>query len=554
MSNPSRPLTPITAASPQSDANYSSPLATGAGYGTDTQAGLPMANPTAPAESPLSPYRDTFFKNYGINPFIEVANDPLSTFALDVDTGSYTFGRNQLKHGQLPPKDSIRTEEYLNAFNYAYPQPPSGKFGIYTELGPSYFGAEDNRLLRIGVQGKEILDRQRKDAVLTYVVDVSGSMNQASRLDLVRQSLQFLVTQLRPTDQIGIVIYGTAARVALEHTPVSDKAKILNVINSLRPEGSTNVEAGLTLGYEQASKAFKNGLVNRVILCSDGVANVGETGPDAILKRIRQASENGITLTTLGFGMGDYNDTLMEQLANQGDGQYAYIDTLAEAQKLFGPDLTSTLQIIAKDTKIQVSFNPATVEQYRLLGYENRDIADEDFRNDKVDAGEIGSNHSVTALYEVRLTPGASQGDLATVYLRYKDVDDYQRVTELNRKVSLDQLVSFRDASSGFKLATAVAEYAEILRQSVFARSGKLSEVMSLAQSLQTQQPQNQQLQEFTTLVQKAAQLQLPQAAPFSAASVDAVVNASQNPAKLPDWQVYLLKQLGGAAVASSTR
>ncbi|MEZ0373644.1 MAG: von Willebrand factor type A domain-containing protein [Candidatus Sericytochromatia bacterium] len=508
---------------------------------------MPSAGQSGEPENPLTPYRDTFFKNYGVNPFIEAGTDPLSTFALDVDTGSYSYGRNELNHNQLPPKDSVRTEEYLNAFSYYYPQPASGKFAIHTELGPSYFGSTDARLLRIGIQGKEILDRQRKDAVLTYVVDVSGSMNQTSRLDLVRQSLHYLLTQLRPSDKVGIVIYGTEARVLLEHTPVSEQALIDKAIDSLRPEGSTNVEAGLNLAYQQAGKAYQNGLVNRVILCSDGVANVGETGPDAILERIRHESENGITLTTLGFGMGEYNDTLMEQLANQGDGQYAYVDTLAEAKRLFGPDLTSTLQIIAKDAKVQVSFNSQLVEQYRLLGYENRDIADSDFRNDRIDAGEIGSGHSVTALYEVRLKPEATEGELATVFLRYKDIDDYQRIQEISRKVTLAELTSFRDATPSFKLATSVAEFAEILRQSVFAQDGKLLEVQNLALTVQTQLPQDQRVKDFVTLVQKAAQLQHP----LATQSFDTLATTSQNPKQLPDWRDYLLRQLGGQAVNS---
>lgn len=508
----------------------------------------PLPQTSASSENPLQPYRDTFFRNYGVNPFIEANVDPLSTFALDVDTGSFTFGKGELERGKLPPKDSVRTEEYLNAFSYHYPQPVNSKFAIQTDLGPAYFGNGQTQLLRIGIQGKEILDRQRKDAILTYVIDVSGSMNQPQRLELVKQSLTFLLSQLRTSDKIGIVVYGSAARVLLEHTPISERAKIEAAIKSLRPEGSTNVEAGLSLGYSEATKVYQSSLINRVILCSDGVANVGPTGPDAILKTVKEKSENGITLTTLGFGMGEYNDTLMEQLANQGDGQYAYIDNLDEARRLFGVDLTSTLQVIAKDAKIQVAFNDQVVEQYRLLGYENRNLADQDFRNDLVDAGEIGSNHSVTALYELKIKPNVNQGELGTVFLRYKDIDDYLRVQEVTQKINLSQMISFKDASASFKLSMAVAEFAELLRQSVFAQDGNLESVLSLSQNLQEQAPQDTRIKEFVRMVQNASRLQ-SNLGTQSATPVETLISKSENPQKLPDWHSYLLKQLGGAGL-----
>lgn len=508
----------------------------------------PVPSPSAGPVGPDQVTRDSrqnFFTNYGVNPFVEAATDPFSTFAADVDTASYTLARGYLNTNQLPPQSSVRTEEYLNYFNYHYGQPLTGAFAIHTDLIPSYFGEADTKMLRVGIQGKEVLEKDRQDAVLTFVIDVSGSMNQDNRLELVKRSLRLLVDQLRPTDKIGIVIYGTEARRVLPHTSVSDKNAILSAIDSLRPEGSTNVEKGLTLAYQEASTVLRPGQINRVILCSDGVANVGETGPEAILSKIKQNSEAGITLTTLGFGMGEYNDTLMEQLANQGDGSYAYIDTFEEAQRVLVTQLTSTLQIIAKDVKIQVAFNPELVDQYRLLGYENRDVADDDFRNDTVDAGEVGANHSVTALYEVRFKPEASTGEVAKVYLRYADVADANRVKELNKAVQASDLKAFSNADGSLRLAVSVAEFAEILRGSIFAREGKLSQVVELARTAQNAYPSDTLISEFSTLAQRAAALQQP----TTVKSLDAILAESKNDKNLPAWQNFLLKQLGGKAV-----
>src|SRR3954451_25150681 len=245
-------------------------------------------------------------------------------------------------------------------------------------------------------------------------------MAMPERLPLVKQALHLLLDELRDTDQVGIVVYGSAARIVLEHGNASDRERIKEAIDSLGDEGSTNAEAGLRMGYELASRYFKPGAINRVILCSDGVANVGETSPDGIRRSIQDYTKQGIQLTTIGFGMGDYNDTLMEQLADDGDGNYAYVDNLNAARRIFVANLTGTLQVIAKDAKVQVDFNPAVVTRYRLLGYENRDVADNNFRNDSIDAGEVGAGHSVTALYEIELT-GKVEGPAFTVQLRYAD-------------------------------------------------------------------------------------------------------------------------------------
>jgi len=516
---------------------------------------LPSPNMTAPVAAPsptplpaaqIYAYRENFFKNYGINPFVETATDRLSTFAADVDTAAYTLMRRALEQNKLPEPASVRTEEFLNYFNYRYPQPMRELFAIHTEMAPSYFGDAQSKLLRIGIQGQDIMPRNRKATHLTLVIDVSGSMNQPRRLDLVRQSLSLLVNQLGPNDKVGIVVYGSEARTLLPHT--DQKQAILNAIASLRPEGSTNAEAGLLKGFEEAAKVLRSDLNNRILLCSDGVANVGATGPDAILARIKQEAEKGIALSTVGFGMGDYNDTLMEQLANQSDGTYAYVDTLAEAQRIFVQNLTGTLQTIAKDVKIQVDFNPNLVMQYRLLGYENRNIRDEDFRNDTVDAGEVGSNHSVTALYEVRFQPGKSDTEVAKVVLRYKEVERQDRIHEIAKTVMSEELRSFDNTSAAFKLATAAAEYAEILRKSIFAQDGQLKDVIALAQgAAQTGNSglgADPKLHEFVGLLQKAERLTTP----VSKLSIASLVSGSQNPRQLNQWTDFLAQQLGGDA------
>jgi Ca-activated chloride channel family protein len=510
---------------------------------------LPSAVPSPSATPSVTPEtrdnRDNFFKEYGVNPFVEANTDAFSTFAADVDTASYTLMRNYLRNNSLPPTAAVRTEEFVNFFNYYYSQPPSGKFAIHTEMAPSFFGDATSKLLRVGIQGQEILARNRKAASLTFVVDVSGSMNQDNRLELAKRSLRLLVEQLNSNDQVAIVIYGSEARTLLTPTAGSNKSAILSAIDKLRPEGSTNAEAGLLEGYRVAAQAMIPGGINRVILCSDGVANVGNTGPDAILARIKTEAENGINLTTVGFGMGTYNDVLMEQLANQGDGAYAYVDSLEEARRIFVENLTGTLQVLAKDMKIQVEFNPQVVAQYRLLGYENRAVADQDFRNDAVDAGEVGSNHSVTALYEVRFQPEAPDGKVADVRIRYKDVDNLDRIVEQLKPVNTSDVMAFNSASPSFRLATAVAEYAEILRQSPFALDGNLAAVLSLAQGALERYPQDTAIQEFVQLVQQAQNLTTP----GSPAAITALVEQAENTPRLPAWKDFIRRQLGGGAL-----
>jgi Ca-activated chloride channel family protein len=338
------------------------------------------------------------------------------------------------------------------------------------------------------------------------VIDVSGSMDQENRLGAVKEALTKLVENLRPTDKVGIVVYGSRGEVILEPTLVSEGQTILSAIRRLSPNGSTNAEEGLQLGYQMASEAFLVGGINRVILCSDGVANVGNTGPDKILESIREHASQGIQLTTVGFGMGNYNDVLMEQLADDGDGFYAYVDTQEEAEKLFVNDLTGTLQAIAMDAKVQVEFNPEVVTRFRLIGYENRALEDDDFRDDTVDAGEIGAGHSVTALYEVKLEDNA-EGNMATVFLRWQDPDT-QEVIEISRSIrSSDLSTSFSETSRTFKLAVLVAEFAEILRESYWAQEYTLHDLVAEFDSQDWPVFERMEVLEFEELVQRAANL-----------------------------------------------
>lgn len=458
--------------------------------------------PTAGANN--EPY-DMFFEDYGVNPSIDAEDDNLSTFALDVDTGSYTVMRNYLRDGFLPPPESVRVEEYVNYFDQGY-ELPSGHqtFNIYIDGGPSPFTqTERYDMLRIGIQGYDVPDEERKDASLTFVIDVSGSMDMDNRLGLVKQSLEMLVEQLHRDDTVSIVVYGSDARVVLDPTPGSQSGRILSAIYSLRPEGATNAEAGLRLGYRMAMEAYNPDGINRVILCSDGVANVGETGPDAILEEIDHYVAEGVTLTAIGFGMDNYNDTLMEQLADNGNGFYAYVDDRDEARKLFVDEITGTLQTIALDAKVQVEFNPEVVKNYRLVGYENRAVDDEDFRDNDVDAGEIGAGHSVTALYEIKLYPEA-YGKIATVFMRWEDPDTHQ-VVEISRDFHAGDLGrDFRETDPYFRRAVIVAEFAEILKGSYWAEDGSLEDVYREARRLEDDFRRDDAMEEFVDLLKTA--------------------------------------------------
>ncbi|MFC1675897.1 von Willebrand factor type A domain-containing protein [Planctomycetota bacterium] len=448
-----------------------------------------------------------FFKNYGVNPFVDTEDDHLSTFATDVDTGSYTVVRGYLHDGHLPPEKAVRVEEFVNYFKYDYAAPQEDDFAVYAEGSPWTFGTgrKNTYLLRLGLKGKQISDENRKPAILTFVIDVSGSMNRENRLGLVKKSLRMLVDNLKKDDQIAIAVYGSRGRIITKHKSLDQKNEILIAIDSLGAGGSTFAEEGIRLGYEMAEKAFKKGCINRVILCSDGVANVGQTGAEAILEIIKSKADKGVTLSALGFGMGNYNDVLMEQLGDKGNGYYAYIDTIAQAKRLFEENLTGSLQVIARDVKVQVDFNPKVVRSYRLIGYENRDVPDDKFRDDKYDGGEMGAGHATTALYELKLWP-EKKGTVATTYVRYKDPDSFA-VTEFKSSIAVkDFNADFDSSGANFRLAATVAEFAEILRKSYWAKGAKLTDTLARAQQLAGEKSGDADIIELVDLIAKANQ------------------------------------------------
>ncbi len=511
------------------------------------------------------PYDAMYFDHAGVNPFITTEEDPLSTFAVDVDNASYTVARRYLELGNLPPADAIRVEEFVNFFPQGYPSFHGPDFRVFTEGAPSPFG-DGYHLVRIGLKAREVEERDRRPAVLTFVVDVSGSMAREDRLGLVQRSLRMLVDRLRPGDVVGIVVYGSQAREVLRPTRVDDPTRrryadargfrhddvrapdpreeeldarwrILDAIDLLQPSGSTNAEDGLRLGYRMAREAYRPDASNRIILCSDGVANEGRTSAESILDEVRRRADEGIALTAVGVGMGNYNDVLMEKLADRGDGNYFYVDDLGEARRVFIENLTGTLETVAREVKVQVEFDPAKVSRYRLLGFENRDVADRDFRNDKVDAGEVGAGHEVTALYEVKLAKERPRGTLATVRLRWFPVDrnpGWERdggrddghdgedragerrverdpralAVEIAEPIEASDLRSrFRDASPHFQLDAAVAEFAEILRKSYWAKESRLEEVRRIAEPA-ARELGSEQAHELVRLIERAQQIE----------------------------------------------
>jgi Ca-activated chloride channel homolog len=417
------------------------------------------------------------------NDFVDTSEENTSTFSMGVDTAPYTIMRRDLRAGQLPTPESVRTESYINFFDYDYRQPSGDDpFSVNLELAPSVFGEADQKLLRIGLQGKEIDVDDLKPTNLVFLIDVSGSMGSSNKLPLVKESLRTLLDHLRPDDTIGIVVYASQEGVALESTPVSERSTIEAAIDDLEAGGATNADAGIVLAYEMAEDNKIAGGNNRVLIATDGDFNVGRTG-DALVQLIQDYRDKEISLTALGFGQGNYNDRIMESLARDGNGNYFYIDTAEEAQRIFGPGLPSTLEVIAADVKVQVEFDPDSVDRYRLIGYETRLLDNEDFDDDTKDAGEIGPGHSVTALYELDLTDQASEstGFLSTVRLRYKDqYGDDSKLIEQGIKVS--QIAdTFEEASADFRFAASVTEFAEILRESQYSSGARFDDVAQFA-------------------------------------------------------------------------
>ena len=453
-------------------------------------------------------YDAVFFKDYGTNPFVDAEDDNLSTFGMDVDTGSYAVMRYYVDEGVLPPPESVRVEEYVNYFDYGYGLPgEEGVFLIDLEGGPSPFGSERHSMLRVGLQAGSVEDSDRAAVFLVLCIDVSGSMREGGRLGLVKAVVEELLDALDSRDSVGVVAYGDSARVVVEPVPADGRGVRLvrNEVGSLRASGSTYVSSGLDASYRMAGSAGERGQVAHVVLMSDGVANVGPTGPESVLESVRSEGERGVHLSTMGFGMGNYNDVLMEQLANRGDGSYYYIDSTSEAERLLSRGIVGLLEVMAKDARVQVEFNPEVVRSYRLLGYENRDVEDERFRDDEVDAGEVMAGQNVTALYEMKLYPDV-EGNVALVRVRYEDVDGvvHEVVSGIERS-EFKQGVP--DLSLGFRLAVGVAEYAEVLGESYWARVSELRDVAQWLEGVGEEYEGEASVAEVVSLVEQAVRL-----------------------------------------------
>jgi Ca-activated chloride channel family protein len=461
---------------------------------------------------------DTSGENYAEwteNDWVDTDEEATSTFSADVDTASYSLARRNLNADILPEPASVRVEEFLNYFRYDEPAPTDGSpFAVQLEVAPSPFGPSEDplHLMRIGIQGEQIPYEERDPVNLVFLIDVSGSMQSTAKLPLVKYTLRLLVDKLAPTDTLGIVVYAGADGVVLEPTPVINKSEILDAIDSMSAGGGTNGEAGIRAAYDLAEGAFRTDGVNRVVLASDGDFNIGATGEE-LYTLIEDFRERDIFLSYFGYGSGNYNDETAEELTNRGNGNYAYIDSNNEALRIVGENLVSTLQVIAKDVKLQVEFDPARVERYRLIGYENRLLNNEDFIDDSVDAGDLGAGHHVTALYEIDLrddakaavSAGTATADpIATLRIRHKkptgDISEEQSTT-----VDLGQtLVALDAASTSFKWAAAVAEFAEILRDSMHVDVADFDAVRALAEQGELETPAHA---EFIGLVDKAATL-----------------------------------------------
>jgi len=439
------------------------------------------------------------------NAFVEAAQSPVSTFSVDVDTAAYTLARRYIGQGALPPPDAVRVEEYVNYFRYRYAPPIAGAFSVSLEGAPSPF-TKGHHVLRVGLQGKIVSKSERKPANLVFLMDTSGSMSSEDRLPLAKEAVKMAVRNLNENDTVAIVTYAGGVADVLAPTPAGEQQKIFAAVDSLRSGGGTAMGSGMELAYKHAVQRARAGVVSRVIVMTDGDTNIGPyMSADAMLEAVGKYVKEGVTLTTVGFGMGNYHDALMEKLADKGNGNAFYVDGPKEAKRVFEERLAGTLEVIAKDVKVQVDFNPKAVKTYRLLGYENRDIRDRDFRDDKVDAGEIGAGHTVTAMYEVQLSPNASvQEALATVRIRAKEPFGSQAF-EQAFPFGRDKLRNaVGDASPDFRFAVAVAGTADILRHSRQSEGWSLSAALNLAEGAQDGMADRK---EFVSLLLRAREL-----------------------------------------------
>ncbi|WP_339509816.1 vWA domain-containing protein [Pseudomonas sp. RL_15y_Pfl2_60] len=466
------------------------------------------------------------YQHYPANPVMATAQNPVSTFSIDVDTGAYANVRRLLNQGQLPQADAVRLEEMINYFPYDIVGEDQGApFVLSTEVAQTPWNPQ-SLLLRLAIKAEDRSVAELAPANLVFLVDVSGSMDRREGLPLVQSTLKLLVEQLRAQDRVSLVVYAGNSSVVLTPTSGSDKATIRAAIDGLQAGGSTAGESGIELAYQQAQKGFIKQGINRILLATDGDFNVGVSDFDALKRLAASKRKTGISLTTLGFGTGNYNERLMEQLADAGDGNYAYIDNLREARKVLVDQLSSTLAVVAKDVKIQVEFNPAQVSEYRLLGYENRALKREDFNNDKVDAGEVGAGHSVTALYEVvpvgkrgwleplryqaNATAPAKQAvsdELAMLRLRYK-TPGHNSSRLLQVPIAKPaQVAAIANASQDMRFATAVAAFAQQLQGGQYTRQFTFKDSAELARSAKGNDPFGLRA-EFIQLVELAQSLQ----------------------------------------------
>ena len=459
------------------------------------------------------------------NSFFEVAENPLSTFSIDVDTASYANLRRFLNNNTLPPKDAVRIEEMVNYFSYDYPAPAeNGPFAVHTEVAQAPWNLE-HRLLHIGLKGKEMALEERPPTNLVFLLDVSGSMRPPNKLPLLKRAMRLLVERLTENDRVAMVVYAGASGLVLPSTSCDQKEKILAALEGLEAGGSTNGGSGIQLAYRTAASNLISGGINRVILATDGDFNVGITNQGDLTRLIEEKAEGGVFLSVLGFGMGNYKDSALEKLADMGNGNYAYIDTIQEARKVLVDQVNSTLVTIAKDVKIQVEFNPVQVRSYRLIGYENRLLRKEDFNDDAKDAGEIGAGHTVTALYEIvpaaqrdrasgvdplryqrriETTEAAQNGELLTLKLRYKEpAGQSSRLLEYPVR---DSGRGYGQASRDFRFAAAVASFGMILRDSPHRGNVTLDGVLELAEEGRGTDRHGYRTQ-FLELVKKAGSL-----------------------------------------------
>jgi Ca-activated chloride channel family protein len=486
----------------------------------DTQASTPMADAQRRGE-----FNTEEYGRITENDFLEAVNNPRSTFSIDVDTASYSNVRRFINQGQLPPADAVRIEELINYFRYKYPEPDGDEpFSISTELAACPWEPA-HKLIHIGLQGKRIPLANAPANNLVFLIDTSGSMDSPDKLPLLKSAFKLLTDQLREQDRVAIVVYAGSAGLVLPSTSGSDKKTILSAIDKLEARGSTAGGAGINLAYEVATRNFIPSANNRVILATDGDFNVGVSSDGELLRLIERERESGVFLTVLGFGTGNIKDSKMELLADKGNGNYAYVDTISEARKVLVSELGGTLNTIAKDVKVQVEFNPANVQAYRLIGYENRLMRAEEFNDDKKDAGEMGAGHSVTALYEIipvgvqaklpAVDPlryqsrdakrGAFANDeLMTVKLRYKAPKDAASAM-LARSV-MDEDTGAESASENTLFAAAVAEFGMLLRDSRLKGQSSFENCLALARESRGDDPEGYRA-EFIGLVEKSADL-----------------------------------------------